>query len=78
MQKVLAEDTRVEALQFIHFWLEMIHLFAQDDDDTRAPVILVGTHKDQVPRVEQHMQIDDIILRRFQRTPEPQRLHRRE
>ena len=65
MEKVLDEATREDALNFLQFWLEMIHLYAQDDDDSRAPVILVGTHKDKVSSPEQHRMIDDIILERF-------------
>ena len=66
MSDMVDETKREAALDFLQFWLEMVHLYARDGDNSRAPTVIVGTHKDKVPDRADHLKISNYILNRFE------------
>jgi len=65
MSDMVDETKRESALDFLQFWLEMVHLYARDGDNSRAPTVIVGTHKDKVPDRADHLKISNAIMNRF-------------
>ena len=66
MTRMLADDSRAEALQYLEFWLSSIYLHTQGESGARcAPILLAGTHKDRVPGRTEHEAISSAIRGRF-------------
>eukprot|EP00300_Choanocystis_sp_HF-7_P010705 c17098_g1_i2.p1 GENE.c17098_g1_i2~~c17098_g1_i2.p1 ORF type:complete len:1351 (+),score=321.26 c17098_g1_i2:301-4053(+) len=62
-------DTRAQCLEFFKFWLFSIAVHARGANNTTPPVIIVGTHKDQVPDPREHKRISDAIHESFSSYP---------
>ena len=57
-------------LNFLAFWLGAISMHAVDpSDNSIAPILLLGTHKDKVPHPEQHEAISRLLDEKFQDHP---------
>lgn len=52
-------------LAYLSFWLNSIIIHTQDADGHIAPVVLVGTRKDKVPQMEQHLSISSLLFNEF-------------
>ena len=62
----LASAGQKDHIAYLRFWLDSIGVHAVDPTDgTVAPIIIVGTHKDQVPDPEQHEYISDLLDETF-------------
>eukprot|EP00049_Salpingoeca_infusionum_P013197 m.246542 g.246542 ORF g.246542 m.246542 type:complete len:1402 (+) comp15381_c0_seq2:107-4312(+) len=64
MKKLLGQSTRPEALAYLRFWLNSIHMHAP-----QAPVLLVGTHKDVVTRSNDHKTLSALLADTFGHHP---------
>jgi len=59
-------EERLEALENIRFWLNSIAVHAVDpSDNSLAPIIIVGTHKDKVSEPKEHEEISKMLYERF-------------
>ena len=66
MVDILGEKTkRREALKFLRFWLQTVSSHDLGEDGKPAPVLLVGTHKDEVPSDECHRKISEVLKQEF-------------
>jgi hypothetical protein len=66
MQSLLSEVTRNSAIDTLQFWMNSVVVHTKDQhDDTIAPILLVGTRKDQVSSAADHQTISNLLYSTF-------------
>eukprot|EP01048_Picozoa_sp_COSAG05_P000363 COSAG05_NODE_9_length_39734_cov_180.598067_27_plen_1828_part_00 len=62
-----AKNVRTNALTVLRFWLNsiVVHTASNTEDDSCAPLVIVGTHKDLVPSPQDHMAISKVLYETF-------------
>jgi GTPase SAR1 family protein len=55
----------VGALEYLSFWLNSVAANTSTGEQKMAPIFLVGTHKDQVARTEDHSDISNLLRKVF-------------
>jgi NLR family CARD domain-containing protein 3 len=62
-----AGEERVECLEYLRGWLNSILMHGVDPKDmSLAPILMIGTHKDEVPNPQDHAKISKILDDNFQ------------
>jgi len=62
-----AGEERVECLEYLTGWLNSILMHGVDPKDkSLAPILMIGTHKDEVPNPQDHAKISKILDDNFQ------------
>jgi GTPase SAR1 family protein len=77
MECMVGADSTAETIKqcksFLSFWLNSVYLHARaqsaDSDGSVAPIILVGTHKDQICSPKQHEDISKMLWDEFNASP---------
>jgi hypothetical protein len=60
-------EEMVECLEYLTGWLNSILIHAVDPKDkSLAPILMIGTHKDEVPNPQDHVKISKILDDHFQ------------
>eukprot|EP01038_Epipyxis_sp_PR26KG_P008417 gene8417-11384_t len=66
--KTEKENRRYERFLYIKFWLNSIAIHTQyvkDGETFTAPIVLIGTHKDEVSKEENHYNISELLRYSF-------------
>ena len=61
MPHVLDSERSCEAIAMLRYWLNSLAMHARG-----APVLLVGTHKDDVPKSSEHVKISKILWEKLE------------
>jgi GTPase SAR1 family protein len=53
------------ALEYLSFWLNSVAMNTRTEGQKMAPIFLVGTHKDQVSKADEHIRISEMLEATF-------------
>ena len=62
MLRLRDQSTKQTTLRYLSFWLDAIHLHAYDSESNSfAPVLLVGTRKDEISDIDTQLELSDML-----------------